>query len=237
MVVGRFVAVAVAGLAVTLGSLTSPPSAVATPMPYAAALAPAHSALVSAVPADQAVLASGPTELVLTFNEEINPRFAQLALSRSGDVVALNPATATGKVLRATLADPGPGTYRIAYRVVSADGHPISGETSFTVTGPTRTPTSTGATSTAATSTTSASSNPSAGAGAAATDQRDTNDRIATPGRYDLALHRRRPAGSGRPHGRLGKPPQASMTQAQRRSPRSQEGVAGTDFHHAQPSV
>ena len=168
MVVGRFLAVAVAGLAVTLGSLTSPPSAVATPMPYAAA--PAHSALVSAVPADQAVLASGPTELVLTFNEEINPRFAQLALSRSGDVVALNPATATGTVLRATLADPGPGTYRIAYRVVSADGHPISGETSFTVTGPTRTPTSTGATSTAATSTTSASSNPSAGAGAAATD-------------------------------------------------------------------
>lgn len=170
MVVGRFVAVAVAGLAVTLGSLTSPPSAVATPMPYAAALAPAHSALVSAVPADQAVLASGPTELVLTFNEEINPRFAQLALSRSGDVVALNPATATGTVLRATLADPGPGTYRIAYRVVSADGHPISGETSFTVTGPTRTPTSTGATSTAATSTTSASNNPSAGSGAATTD-------------------------------------------------------------------
>lgn len=168
MVVGRFLAVAVAGLAVTLGSLTSPPSAVATPMPYAAA--PAHSALVSAVPADQAVLASGPTELVLTFNEEINPRFAQLALSRSGDVVALNPATATGTVLRATLADPGPGTYRIAYRVVSADGHPISGETSFTVTGPTRTPTSTGATSTAATSTTSASSNPSAGSGAATTD-------------------------------------------------------------------
>lgn len=168
MVVGRFLAVAVAGLAVTLGSLTSPPSAVATPMPYAAA--PAHSALVSAVPADQAVLASGPTELVLTFNEEINPRFAQLALSRSGDVVALNPATATGTVLRATLADPGPGTYRIAYRVVSADGHPISGETSFTVTGPTRTPTSTGATSTAATSTTSASNNPSAGSGAATTD-------------------------------------------------------------------
>ena len=146
MVCRRFVAVAVAGLAAALGSLTSPPSAVATPMPYAAALAPAHSALVSAVPADQAVLASGPTELVLTFNEEINPRFAQLALSRSGDVVALNPATATGTVLRATLADPGPGTYRIAYRVVSADGHPISGETSFTVTGPTRTPTSTGPT-------------------------------------------------------------------------------------------
>ena len=171
MVCRRCVAVAVAGLAATLGSLTSPPSAVATPMPYAAA--PAHSALVSAVPADQAVLASGPTELVLTFNEEINPRFAQLALSRSGDVVALNPATATGTVLRATLADPGPGTYRIAYRVVSADGHPISGETSFTVTGPTRTPTSTGPTPTAAASapsTTSASSNPSAGSGAATTD-------------------------------------------------------------------
>ena len=108
-----------------------------SPARYAAApaIVPGHSALRSAVPADQAVLDHGPTEIVLTFNEEINPRFTQLALSRSGSLVPTEPATASGAVLRTRLADPGPGAYRIAFRVVSADGHPISGETTFTVRG------------------------------------------------------------------------------------------------------
>jgi len=140
----RFAAVVAAVAALVVGPLVSPSSASATPVSYAVSLVPSHSALVSVVPADQAVLTSGPTELVLTFNEDISPRFAQLALNRAGAVVALTSTTVTGPVLRATLADPGPGTYRIAFRVVSADGHPISGETRFTVTAPTQPPTTSG---------------------------------------------------------------------------------------------
>ncbi len=129
------VALTVAGLGTSAVALAAPPSVIAVPIPYAVSLAPAHSALVSVIPADGSSLDVGPTELVLTFNEDINPRFTQLALSRSGTVITLSPPTVAGPVLRSTLSDPGPGAYRIAYRVVSADGHPISGETKFTVRG------------------------------------------------------------------------------------------------------
>lgn len=140
------VALSLTGLTTSAAALAAPPSVVATPRPYAVALAPAHSALVSVIPADGSTLDAGPTELVLTFNEDINPRFTQLALSRSGSVITLNAPIVAGPVLRTTLADPGPGAYRIAYRVVSADGHPISGETGFSVRGQ-ATPTPTTSTS------------------------------------------------------------------------------------------
>ncbi len=109
---------------------------------------PVHSALVSVVPADKSVLDRGPSEIVLTFNEDIAPSFAQVAVSAeaagappggsgSAGVVATSPVAVSGRVARVTLTPPGPGTYRIAYRVVSADGHPISGESTFAVRGAT----------------------------------------------------------------------------------------------------
>ena len=102
------------------------------------ALAPAHSALVSSVPADGATLSAPPTEIVLTFNENINASFTQVALTRGDSAVALAPVAVKGPEVRAQISAPalGGGAYRIAFRVVSADGHPISGETRFTVTGP-----------------------------------------------------------------------------------------------------
>ncbi|HOF63811.1 MAG TPA: copper resistance protein CopC [Dermatophilaceae bacterium] len=102
------------------------------------ALAPAHSALVSSVPADGATLSAPPTEIVLTFNENINASFTQVALTRGDAAVALAPVAVKGPEVRAQISAPplGGGAYRIAFRVVSADGHPISGETRFTVTGP-----------------------------------------------------------------------------------------------------
>ncbi len=106
-----------------------------------------HSALVSVVPADTSVLDRGPSEIVLTFNEDIAPSFAQVAVSveaagsppvgSGAGVVATSPVAVAGRVARVTLTPPGPGAYRIAYRVVSADGHPISGESTFAVRGAT----------------------------------------------------------------------------------------------------
>ena len=152
---------------VGLTALAAAPSALTTSRGYAAAPAPAHSALVSVVPADQAVLDSGPTELVLTFNEDINPRFVQVALTRSGSVVPTEAATVSGRVVRSALTAPGPGGYRMAYRVVSADGHPISGETSFTVRGataPGTIPPATAPPAGSASATASAPGGPTAGA-------------------------------------------------------------------------
>ncbi len=100
------------------------------------AVVPAHSALISVTPADGAVLDTGPSEIIFVFNENISPTFAQVALSRSGTVVPTSPLTITGPELKVTVDPrPGPGDYRVAYRVVSADGHPISGESTFTVRG------------------------------------------------------------------------------------------------------
>ena len=162
------VALTVAGLGASPVALAAPPSALTTPFPYAVSLAPAHSALVSVVPADGATLDAGPTELVLTFNEDINPKFTQLALTRAGTVIALSSPIVAGPVLRATLADPGPGAYRIAYRVVSADGHPISGETRFTVRGQ-ATPATSTSPSVAVPSGSPASASPTASTAAPAT--------------------------------------------------------------------
>jgi methionine-rich copper-binding protein CopC len=134
---------------------------------YAVALAPGHSALVSVVPADGSTLTTGPTELVLVFNEDINPSFATLALTRSGSIVPISAPGVAGRTVRATLADPGPGSYRIAFRVVSADSHPISGETTFTVAG-TPTASASGSASTGSASTGTSAPVPSAATTASA---------------------------------------------------------------------
>ena len=39
-----------------------------------------------------------------------------------------------GRVLQ-SLHDPGPGTYRVSYRIGSADGHPVTGTITFTIAG------------------------------------------------------------------------------------------------------
>ena len=133
-VAGWVVAAAVLGCAAA-PALAAPAPAAA---PAAVTFAPAHSALVSSVPADGATLSAAPTEIVLTFNENINASFTQIALTRADTAVALAPVAVKGPEVRAQISapSPGPGAYRVAVRVVSADGHPISGETRFTVSGP-----------------------------------------------------------------------------------------------------
>ena len=158
-VAGWAVAAAVLGYAAA-PALAAPAPAAA---PAAVTFAPAHSALVSSVPADGATLSAAPTEIVLTFNENINASFTQVALTRADTTVALAPVAVKGPEVRAQISppSPGPGAYRVAFRVVSADGHPISGETRFTVSGPAVT---TPSATPAATPSASASAVPSAAA-------------------------------------------------------------------------
>lgn len=99
--------------------------------------ASAHSRLLSITPADGAKLPQSPTEVVLTFNEPVNPQFVTVRItdSEGGNVVGQD-ATAKGAKVTLPVSDPiAAGTYNVVYRVVSADSHPISGSTSFTVAG------------------------------------------------------------------------------------------------------
>lgn len=90
----------------------------------------AHAGLVSSDPADGSVLTAVPANVTLEFNEDLLEDTVSVAI-RDGDdqVVSTETASADG----ATVVVPWPvdladGAYRLAYRVVSADGHPVTGE-------------------------------------------------------------------------------------------------------------
>jgi methionine-rich copper-binding protein CopC len=111
-------------------------------MLFAAALflptaAIAHSNAVETNPADGAKLDKLPAEITVTFDER--PKTAAVALSSPDGEVHVLKARIAGNAIVAKLPSRGPrGTYGLSYRVVSADGHPVSGTTAFAVTtGPT----------------------------------------------------------------------------------------------------
>ena len=104
----------------------------------AGGLASAHSQLVSSSPADGATLAEPPTSIVLTFNEALIPDVDSVSINdESGNVVASQSITPDGAELRVPWPSGLPaGTYQVAYRVVSGDGHPVVGAINFTIAGP-----------------------------------------------------------------------------------------------------
>jgi methionine-rich copper-binding protein CopC len=100
-----------------------------------AAPASAHAALVKITPDADAQLSTAPTEVMLEFDEPVSATFATVLVTTTGGVsVARGKATVLGaKVTQALSPDLASGLYRVAYRVVSNDGHPVSGESRFTL--------------------------------------------------------------------------------------------------------
>ena len=103
----------------------------------AAIPAAAHADLVSSDPVDGAVLQSAPTAITLTFSDPLFADGVQMSLvTADGTVVPSEaPVVADASVSMKWPATAGPGSYEVGYRVVSADGHPVSGSVSFTVQG------------------------------------------------------------------------------------------------------
>jgi methionine-rich copper-binding protein CopC len=103
-----------------------------------AAPAFAHTRLQSSDPADGTSLGAGPQRVSLTFNEPMQSGFATLTVIgpdsrpyQSGEV------TANGGTVSIAVAPLGPaGRYEVGYRVVSEDGHPVTGAIAFTLTAP-----------------------------------------------------------------------------------------------------
>ncbi|AQT83181.1 copper resistance protein CopC [Mycolicibacterium litorale] len=150
----------------------------------AAGIAAAHTALIASDPAKDAQISAPLTTVVLTFSESINPTFANVVV-RSAD----GRDWVTGQVRvdgpRLTV-DVGPqplprGGYTVGYRVVSADGHPVSGSYAFTITAAPGGPTS------ATPSASSAPAEPTASP-AASPSGPDTRTSIISAGIAGLAL-------------------------------------------------
>jgi copper resistance protein C len=109
----------------------------------AGAPAGAHAELESSDPKDGASLASAPAEISFTFGEQILDQGNAITLTVVDDSgqdagpearLDLGPVTVDGDTVTVAWPDASPaGEFRAAYRVVSADGHPIDGTITFTV--------------------------------------------------------------------------------------------------------
>ncbi len=98
-----------------------------------AQLASAHADLVSTSPVDGAALTEAPESLVLSFNSLVLDGMAEVAISDSaGELVAgVVAETVETEVLVSWPVDLPGDTYNVAYRIVSEDGHPVTGSFAF----------------------------------------------------------------------------------------------------------
>jgi methionine-rich copper-binding protein CopC len=97
----------------------------------AATPASAHAHLVRAVPGDGATVTTAPKRVRLVFDENVRAPAALVVTGPSGMRVDHGQAdvldNTAGVRVEVTMA----GRYTVAFRVVSADGHPVSAQTSF----------------------------------------------------------------------------------------------------------
>jgi len=103
----------------------------------AATPARAHSKLLQSVPADRSVVGESPSRVRLSFNERIEPAYAELSVWVDGGKqvdtgdVTVDPANPVA--MSVGLGKLPPGRYTVRYRVVSVDGHVVKGSLTFTV--------------------------------------------------------------------------------------------------------
>ncbi len=94
----------------------------------------AHAALVAAAPDDGATLTSAPSRVVLRFDENVRTSSVLVVDGPSGRVSHGPTRVVDDTVGVAVTLAPRPsyvGQYTVGYRVVSSDGHPVAGRTTF----------------------------------------------------------------------------------------------------------
>ncbi|MGZ8219955.1 copper resistance CopC family protein, partial [Methylomagnum sp.] len=95
----------------------------------------AHAILVKATPEREAVVAAAPEEVLLVFNDAVGEEFLALAvIDATGKRVDKHDAHldfSARSHLRASVEKLPPGRYIVRYRVLSADGHVVSGKYAF----------------------------------------------------------------------------------------------------------
>jgi len=100
--------------------------------------AQAHNVLIDSDPKDGAELATGPETITLTFDQPVRQGFAQISVTGPGGTRWEDGTTTVDRTkVRVQVRDLGPaGEYAVGYRILSADGHPISSKITFTLTAP-----------------------------------------------------------------------------------------------------
>ncbi len=95
-----------------------------------------HATLLRSTPAADARLAKTPETIRLVFSEAVVAELSRIALTRpSGRFrhLPLNLDPRDTRILIGKVPPLSPGVYRVTWRVLSADGHPVAGSFSFSV--------------------------------------------------------------------------------------------------------
>lgn len=96
--------------------------------------AQAHDQLIGSNPKQGAKLDKQPEWIELNFSGEIQDIGTEIRVERDGEDYSAGEITVEGRAVKSALPDDlKPGDYTIAWRVVSQDGHPISGKVEFTI--------------------------------------------------------------------------------------------------------
>lgn len=103
---------------------------------FGAGTAAAHDALIGSDPADGAAVAAAPAEVSLTFNDVVqNLQPLMTVVGPAGDRWEGSPVSVLNNTVSVPVNPLGPaGTYTVAYRIISADGHAVEGTTTFQLT-------------------------------------------------------------------------------------------------------
>lgn len=115
--------------------LTVPLVALVAVMVLGTGTAAAHASVVATNPPDGSMAATAPSRVSITFTEPVSINAGGLTVRDGGgqrvdDGAATTEGTVASTGLRSGLPD---GTYVVTYRVLSADGHPVSGSFLFGV--------------------------------------------------------------------------------------------------------
>lgn len=102
---------------------------------FGIAPASAHNRLIATVPAENSTISSAPDSFSVTFDQPVEDGFTELVVIGPGNTHwEGGPPRIEGNTVRAALRHLGPaGRYTIEYHIVSADGHPVEGSASFTL--------------------------------------------------------------------------------------------------------
>jgi copper transport protein len=95
--------------------------------------ASAHAVLLESVPADGAVLATAPAEVLLRFDEPVTPIRVELLDAAGKSVASGKPSAEDGLLRLAPPAGLAEGSYLLSYRVTSLDSHPVAGSVVFSI--------------------------------------------------------------------------------------------------------
>lgn len=94
----------------------------------------AHSSLIASSPAAGSTLTQQPGAVELTFSEAVQTEFAQVAVLDDAETeFQAGEPQVVGSVVTQAVGTLPDGNYTISYRIVSADGHPVTGTVDFTV--------------------------------------------------------------------------------------------------------